>query len=112
MAVDLATLKNSLRIDDDDTDDDQLLTGYITAAQAFIRNAIGDPGDTVPSFYDDDRVKDLFDTATLALASGYYTARSSLSLVALTPVDLATNSIIGQLRGLYAQKETGDDNGS
>ncbi|QGN59890.1 hypothetical protein [Leuconostoc citreum] len=36
------------------------------------------------------------------MASGYYTFRTSLSLVEAYPVDLATNSIIAQLRGVYA----------
>lgn len=98
MAVSKEDLKTSLRIDG--TADDTLLDGYLLAAENYIKNAIGVDED---EFYQDKSVTSLMDVAIIALASGYYTFRTSLSLVAAFPVDLATNSIIAQLRGVYAK---------
>ncbi|WP_273710958.1 head-tail connector protein [Leuconostoc mesenteroides] len=97
MTVTLDNLKVSLRVDS--AVDDDLLNGYILAATNYIKNAIGTDDD---KFYADDNISPLVDVATIALASGYYTFRTSLSLVQAFPVDLATNSIIAQLRGNYA----------
>lgn len=98
MTVTLDDLKTSLRLDG--SADDNLLKGYQVTAENYVKNAIGtDDGD----FYARDDVKPLFDTSVIALASGYYTFRTSMSLVQAYPVDLATDSIIGQLRGVYAQ---------
>ena len=97
MTVTLDNLKVSLRVDS--TIDDNLLNGYILAATNYIKNAIGTDDD---KFYADENISSLLDVATIALASGYYTFRTSLSLVQAFPVDLATNSIIAQLRGNYA----------
>lgn len=97
MTVSLDNLKISLRIDS--TADDDLLKGYILAATNYIKNAIGTDDD---KFYADNNISSLVDVATIALASGYYTFRTSLSLVQAFPIDLATNSIIAQLRGSYA----------
>lgn len=96
MLVPIDTLKLSLRIDGGT--DDVLLTGYSEAAEAYIKNAIGYDDD---DFYLLDRVQPLFKTAVIALASGYYTFRTSLSLIQSYPVDAAVDSIIGQLRGEY-----------
>ncbi|SPJ44098.1 head-tail connector protein [Leuconostoc carnosum] len=98
MTVELADLKTSLRIDS--SADDILLKGYQSAAENYVKNAIGTDED---DFYNQDTVTPLFDVAVIALASGYYTFRTSLSLVQAFPVDLATDSIIAQLRGVYAQ---------
>ena len=97
MTVTLDSLKISLRVDS--AVDDDLLRGYISAATNYIKNAIGTDDD---KFYADDNISPLVDVATIALASGYYTFRTSLSLVQAFPVDLATNSSIAQLRGNYA----------
>lgn len=97
MTVQLTDLKTSLRIDE--ADDDGLLTGYLTTALFYIKNAVAKraPDD----FWALADVSALTDTATIALASGYFMSRTPLSQVQLFPVDLAVNSIIGQLRGLY-----------
>lgn len=98
MAVTVNDFKTAFRVDG--TDDDTLITGYISAAKNFIQNAIGEDSDA--KFYSDDRVSALFDTATLSLAGTYYTYRVALTDVANTAIDLTLNSIIGQLRSLYA----------
>ncbi|MCW8645709.1 head-tail connector protein, partial [Streptococcus macedonicus] len=49
--------------------------------------------------------KSLYDTAVLALASSYYTYRVALADTMTYPIDLTLNSVIGQLRGLYAVYE-------
>lgn len=98
MTVSKEELKTSLRIDGDA--DDTLLSGYLAAAENYIKNAIGVDED---EFYQTESVASLMDVAIIALASGYYTFRTSLSLVSAFPVDLATNSIIAQLRGVYAK---------
>ncbi|MCH5461506.1 phage gp6-like head-tail connector protein [Lactobacillus sp. LC28-10] len=107
MTVNLITLKTSLRIDDDDLDDDALLTGYLNAANTYILNATGLSAEQSKQA----DIADLFDTAVMALASGYYTARANRSLVQLYEVDLPVNSIIGQLRGVVASLEAGETDG-
>ncbi|MCT3263077.1 phage gp6-like head-tail connector protein [Lactiplantibacillus plantarum] len=109
MAADLETLKSSLRIDGDD--DDKLLKGYLSAATSYIKQAIGDEN-SVPGFYEMEDVNDLFETAVYALAGSYWYYRTSITSNAVNPVDLVVDSIIGQLRGLYSQKQGEvDDNG-
>nr|WP_108725411.1 head-tail connector protein [Lactiplantibacillus plantarum] len=102
MAADLETLKSSLRIDSND--DDDLLKGYLSAAISYIKQAIGDDN-SVLGFYEMVGVKDLFETAVYALAGSYWTYRTSITAIAVNPVDLVVDSIIGQLRGLYSQKQ-------
>lgn len=100
--VTLDRLKNSLRIDG--TADDDMLQGYLVAAQSYIQNAIGTD---VGAFYTNDSVAPLYDVAVMALASSYYNVRSSLVSTTTISVNLPVNSIIGQLRGLYAKQEEG-----
>ncbi|MCG0797239.1 Phage protein DNA packaging protein [Lactiplantibacillus plantarum] len=102
MAADLETLKSSLRIDSDD--DDDLLKGYLSAATSYIKQAIGDDN-SVLGFYEMEGVEDLFETAVYALAGSYWTYRTSITAIAVNTVDLVVDSIIGQLRGLYSQKQ-------
>ena len=109
MAADLETLKSSLRIDGDD--DDKLLKDYLSAATSYIKQAIGDEN-SVPGFYEMEDVDDLFETAVYALAGSYWYYRTSITSNTVNPVDLVVDSIIGQLRGLYNQKQDEvDDNG-
>lgn len=109
MAADLETLKSSLRIDGDD--DNELLQGYLSAATSYIKQAIGDDN-SVLGFYEMEDVKDLFETAVYALAGSYWYYRTSITSNTVNPVDLVVDSIIGQLRGLYNQKQDEvDDNG-
>ncbi|WP_288646081.1 head-tail connector protein [uncultured Pediococcus sp.] len=110
MAVNLETLKSSLRIDGDD--DDDLLNGYLSAATSYIKQAIGDDN-SVTGFYEMDGVSNLFETAVYALAGSYWYYRTSITSNAVNPVDLVVDSIIGQLRGLYNQKQDEvNDNGN
>ncbi|MDN6452839.1 MAG: head-tail connector protein [Lactiplantibacillus plantarum] len=102
MAADLKTLKSSLRIDGND--DDELLKGYLSAATSYIEQAIGDENG-VTGFYEMEDVDDLFETAVYALAGSYWYYRTSITSNAVNPVDLVVDSIIGQLRGLYNQKQ-------
>ncbi|MBM6585164.1 head-tail connector protein [Pediococcus acidilactici] len=109
MAANLETLKSSLRIDGDD--DDELLKGYLSAATSYITQAIGDDN-SVPGFYEMEGVNNLFETAVYALAGSYWYYRTSITPNAVNPVDLVVDSIIGQLRGLYSQKQDEvNDNG-
>ncbi|MCP1250131.1 head-tail connector protein [Gluconobacter oxydans] len=102
MAADLKTLKSSLRIDGND--DDKLLEGYLSAATSYIKQAIGDENG-VTGFYEMEGVNNLFETAVYALAGSYWYYRTSITSNAANPVDLVVDSIIGQLRGLYSQKQ-------
>lgn len=88
----------------DGSADDDLLRGYIAAADQFIKSAVGDNED----FYARDNVKPLFESAVKALAATYYQYRLALSDTQTFPVNLTINSIIGQLRGRY-ELEVGDD---
>ncbi|WP_281829387.1 head-tail connector protein [Lactobacillus amylolyticus] len=88
----------------DDTQEDQtLISEYITAAQNYIVNAVGEDLDS--EFYTDSRVASLFKTAVMSLAGSYYQYRMSLSDVQTYEIDLTLNSIIGQLRGLWDEIE-------
>ena len=110
MAADLKTLKSSLRIDGND--DDELLTGYLSAATSYIKLASGDENG-VTGFYEMECVNDLFETAVYALAGSYWYYRTSITSNTVNPVDLVVDSIIGQLRGLYSQKQDEvNDNGN
>lgn len=95
----LEDMKLSLRVDGDE--DDELILGYLTAANNFIVNAVGTE---VNGFYELENVKPLVKTSTMALAASYYDYRASLSEVQALPIDLVVNSIIGSLRGIYTEK--------
>jgi len=82
----------------DETDDTNLIDAYIKTAKLFVKNAVGN----ADGFFEQENVKPLYDTAVLALASSYYTYRVALSDTMTYPIDLTLNSVIGQLRGLYA----------
>ena len=97
MSVSKETIMQTLNLDE--TDDTALIPAYIESAQQFIINAVGND----PKFYDLDSVESLFDTAVIALTSSYFTYRVALTdTVTYYPINLTLNSIIGQLRGLYA----------
>lgn len=96
-------VKNILYLDGDD--DNQLLNMYVTAADSFVRNAIGDD---VNGFYNDSGVKSLVETAVTSLAATYYQNRLALSDTQTYPVDMTVNSIIGQLRSLRDTFEEGE----
>lgn len=91
----------------DGTDDDTLIAGYISSAQNYVQNAIGE--DIDGNFYSDPRVASLFDTAVMALAGTYYYYRMSLADTKSFEIDLTVNSIIGQLRGLWDELEGDQD---
>ena len=82
----------------DETDDTNLIDAYITTAETYIKHAVGH----ADGFFEQANVKPLYDTAVLALASSYYTYRVALADTMTYPIDLTLNSVIGQLRGLYA----------
>ena len=91
----------------DETDDTNLIPAYISSADFFVKNAVGD----ADGFFEQENVKPLYDTAVLALASSYYTYRVALTDTMTYPIDLTLNSVTGQLRGLYAVYCEGDVNG-
>ncbi|MBX4172561.1 head-tail connector protein [Weissella viridescens] len=92
----LEQLKLSLRLDMDE--DDVLLNLYLDTADAYIKGAV----DEEAGFWKLEAVQKLYKTALIAQATGYYTARTSLSNIPMSPVNMSVNSIIGQLRGRYA----------
>ena len=107
MAVSVDDVKNVLYLDGDA--DNGLIQGYLDAAKQFVMGAVG--GDD--SFCEQADVQPLFDVAVKSLAATYYQYRLSLSDTQTYPIDLTVNSIIGQLRGMYALKAGEDDeNGS
>ncbi|GAK31967.1 phage QLRG family DNA packaging [Weissella oryzae SG25] len=91
-------LKLSLRLDSDE--DDNLLRLYIDTAKGFIYGAIGRDED-YKSFFEIEEVKAMLTTAVIAQATGYYNARTSITSIPMSPVNLAVNSIIGQIRYRY-----------
>ena len=107
MAVTIDDLKVVLYLDGND--EDALLQSYIGAANQFV---IGAVGDEVPAFWDDSKVIMLHDLAVKSLAASYYQYRLSLSDVQVYQIDMTVNSILGQLRGRYAQAKEAQDEAS
>lgn len=98
-------VRDMLYLDDDS--DDALLSLYVNAADRYVRHAIGTDLD---GFYDDDEVKPLFTEAVISLAGTFYQNRLAISAVPTYQVDLTVNSIIAQLRGLYATMDDNNNN--
>lgn len=95
--VEVDQVKDLLYLDGN-TDDD-LISAYISAAESFVKNAVG----SAKSFWADSQVTPLETMAVMSLAATYYQNRLALSDTQTFPIDLTVNSIIGQLRGLYAE---------
>ncbi|MDT2428738.1 head-tail connector protein [Enterococcus avium] len=95
--TDLEEIKNSLKIDTDD--DDQEVKRSVIAATAYVKGAIGTDK---PSFYmqDNDTVE-LINLAILQLADHYYKARSATVSGNLREYDLGFTSLILQLKASY-----------
>lgn len=106
MSITVDDIKSSLNLDGDE--DNTLIQNYLTAAESYIKGAIGE--DKSGTFYAQPDVSSLFDVAVIALTGSYYTYRVALSDTQSYPVDLTLNSIIGQLRGKYSLFEE-EDNG-
>ena len=104
MSVSKETIMQTLNLDE--TDDTALIPAYIESAQRYIVNAVGSDN----KFFDLESVESLYDTAVIALTSSYFTYRVALTDTVTYPINLTLNSIIGQLRGLYAtySEERGD----
>lgn len=108
----LNDLKLSLRLDPDE-EDDTILNRNLTAAESYIKGAIGNDDGLMEGFYELDSVKNSYEIAVIALASSYYTFRSSGMTGRVNTVDMTGNSIIAQLRGKYLkEKERREANGS
>lgn len=108
----LSDLKLSLRLDPDE-EDDTILNRNLTAAESYIKGAIGNDDGLMKGFYELNSVKQSYEIAVIALASSYYTFRSSGMTGRVNTVDMTGNSIIAQLRGKYLkEKERREANGS
>ncbi len=111
----LSDLKLSLRLDPDE-EDDTILNRNLTAAESYIKGAIGNDDGLMEGFYELDSVKRSYEIAVIALASSYYTFRSSGMtgrVNTVNTVDMTGNSIIAQLRGKYLkEKERREADGS
>lgn len=102
MPASLEELKLNLRVDG--SDDDTLLSRYLSAAETYVKNAVCDSlfdTDTT-AFFEQTAIDNLYSSAVLALASTYYTYRSSTVEVTANAVDQTMSAIIGQLRGAYS----------
>ena len=97
MSVDIARFNKAMNLDGDE--EDALIKGYLEAAENSIKNAIGE--DKSGKFYAREDVASLLDVAAIAIAGSYYQYRLSLSDAQAYPINLTSNSIIGQLRGMY-----------
>ena len=67
MSVSKETIMQTLNLDE--TDDTALITAYIESARQYVVNSVGDD----PKCYNLDSVRDLFDTAVIAVTSSYFT---------------------------------------
>ena len=98
--IELMTVKNHCRIDDDDTSEDDLLTIYIGAAkrhvETFTRRTLyatnTDPG------YESDEDRLLLDddvrTAMLLLVGHWFANREAVSDKSLSEIPLAVNALL------------------
>lgn len=99
MSVTVKEVASALNLDE--SDNETLLSIYLDSAINFIKNAIGQEiGDV--AFYTKDEVAKLFDTAVIALTGTYYTYRIAVTDTQSYQMDYTLNSIVGQLRGQYA----------
>ena len=99
MSVTVKEVASALNLDE--SDNDTLLSIYLDSAINFIKNAIGQEiGDV--AFYTKNEVAKLFDTAVIALTGTYYTYRIAVTDTQSYQMDYTLNSIVGQLRGQYA----------
>lgn len=98
MSVTVERFKKAMNLDDVE-EEMELITGYLAAAENSIKTAIGE--DKSGTFYAREIVASLLDVAVIAVAGSYYTYRLSLSDAQAYPINLTSNSIIGQLRGMY-----------
>lgn len=105
MTVTLERFKKAMNLDE--VEDDNLVQGYLTAAEHSIKTAVGE--DKSGKFYTREIVASMMDVAVIAIAGSYYTYRLSLADAQAYPVNLTSNAIIGQLRGLYALHEEEQD---
>lgn len=96
-------------------DEDELLdpanlkrmTNCLKTAESYVQNAVGT---NIDDFYGQDDIKPLYQQASNALAATYYNNPASVGQLQAVPVDAVSNSIIGQLRGLYSEEV--DQNGT
>lgn len=107
MAVTIDDLKAVLYLDGND--EDTLLQSYIDAADQFV---IGAVGDDVSNFWSDSKTVALYDLAVKSLAATYYQYRLSMADTQVYQIDMTVNSILGQLRGRYAQAKEAQDEAS
>ena len=99
MTVNIEQFKTLMRVDF--ADDDAIINGYLLAAENYIKDAIGTDDD----FYTQPAVVDRYDTAVYAYAGTLYTYRMSMTEIKAVTMDATVNSIVGQLRGKYAEWE-------
>lgn len=97
MTVTLERFKKAMNLDE--VEDNGLVQDYLTAAEHSIKTAVGE--DKSGKFYDREDIASLLDVAVIAIAGSYYQYRLSLSDAQAYPINLTSNSIIGQLRGMY-----------
>lgn len=98
-------------------DEDELLdpanikrmTDCLETAESYVQNAVGT---NIDDFYSQDDIKPLYQQASNALAATYYNNPASVGQLQAVPVDAVSNSIIGQLRGLYSEGVDQDGAGS
>lgn len=97
----LSLTKKSLAIDDDDTTFDDLLTGFINAAQNQIKGSVG----TDDGFYSQDSITDQYNSAVVLLASHWYLHRSAVSDSTKVETPLGLHYLLEDLKDSYREWE-------
>lgn len=98
MTVTTDDIKNSLRLESG-TQDDALITGYIMAAQDYVRNAVDSTATT-----DQMEPYSQFDIAVAMLTEFWYQNRGEVD-TASQEIPFSVISMIQQLRGLFTSNE-------
>lgn len=105
MTVTIERFKKAMNLDE--VEDNDLVQGYLTAAEHSIKTAVGE--DKSGEFYARKIVASMMDVAVIAIAGSYYTYRLSVADAQAYPINLTSNAVIGQLRGLYDVFMEGQD---
>ena len=109
--LDLTTIKDHLRIEQENTQDDRLLTIYGESAEKYVLNWLQRSVDDLKAMNEDDNTKVPIEVlhASLLLVDLYYQQRSTLTPQALHVVDYGFDGLVAEYRkGTYSHEEEED----
>lgn len=109
--LDLTTIKEHLRIEPENTQEDRMLTIYGESAEKYVLNWLQRSVDDLKAMNEDDNTKVPIEVlhASLLLVDLYYQQRSTLTPQALHVVDYGFDGLVAEYRkGTYSHEEEED----